>query len=135
MIVLDVNVIVYALIEGTRTELARQVLRADPEWRLPGLWAHEFLNTLVTYVQHGGLERVAAESLWRRAALLFADCTRPTDPLAAINLALEYKIAAYDAQYLALARELQVFCVTADRELIRKAPALAKSLEDLCAGR
>ena len=135
MIVLDVNVIVYALIEGTRTELAREVLRADPEWRLPGLWAHEFVNALVTYAQHGGLERDQAESLWRRADLFFADCTRPTDPLIAINLALEYKIAAYDAQYLALARELEVFCVTADRELISKAPALAKSMEEFCAGR
>ena len=80
-----------------------------------GLWAHEFLNILLSYVNHGGMDRDQAVSLWNRANL---------------RLAIGYRIAAYDAQDLALARQLDVCCVTSDRELIRKAPALAKSMEE-----
>jgi predicted nucleic acid-binding protein len=75
-----------------------------------------------------------AVSLWRRANLLLAESTRPPNPLVALRIAVEYKIAAYDAEYLALAQELGVCCVTADRELFRKVPSLAKSMEEFCAG-
>jgi predicted nucleic acid-binding protein len=133
VIVLDTTVIVYALIEGAHTALARKVMRLDREWRVPGLWAHEFLNVLVTYVRHDGMHPDHAVSLWRRANLLLAESTRPPNPLVALHIAIEHKIAAYDAEYLALARELGVCCVTADRELFRKVPSLAKSMEEFCA--
>jgi predicted nucleic acid-binding protein len=134
VIVLDVNVVAYALIEGAHTKVARKVLELDPVWRIPGLWAHEFLNILVTYLQHSAMKPNDAVSLWNRANELLTECTLPLDPLDAMRLAIAHKIAAYDAEYLALARELGVFCVTADRELVRKAPALAKSMEAFCSG-
>ncbi len=49
MIVVDVNVVAYYFIEGDKTALAREVMQADPDWRLPSLWRHEYLNVVATY--------------------------------------------------------------------------------------
>ncbi|HSG40567.1 MAG TPA: VapC toxin family PIN domain ribonuclease, partial [Thermoanaerobaculia bacterium] len=67
MIVVDTNVLAYLLIEGEKTELATAVWRLDPEWRLPVLWRHEFLNILATYVKAGGAEVSDAEQIWKEA--------------------------------------------------------------------
>ena len=48
MIVVDTNVIAYVLIEGDKTALAQQVAKKDPDWKVPPLWRHEFLNVLAT---------------------------------------------------------------------------------------
>jgi len=51
VIVVDVNVVAYFLIEGEHTERARELWRRDPDWRLPPLWRHEYLNVLATFVR------------------------------------------------------------------------------------
>jgi len=103
MIVPDTYIIAYALIEGPRTALARRALTLDPDWRLPALWAHEFLNILATYVQLGGAPRSQALRLWRRATALLNGCVTAVDMELALELAAEHAISAYDAQFVALA--------------------------------
>jgi hypothetical protein len=38
VIVVDVNVVAYHFIEGDKTAMARELMRADPDWRLPAPW-------------------------------------------------------------------------------------------------
>jgi predicted nucleic acid-binding protein len=120
MIVVDVNVVAYLLIEGGKTELARSLRAADPQWRVPPLWRSEFLNVLAMQVQHGGFDAKAAEQLWKVAARLLFRCEVEVEAVRVLRLAAEQQITAYDAQYVALAQQLGVACVSEDRALQRK---------------
>ena len=132
MIVVDTNVLAYALIQGDRTALALQVGERDPQWVVPLLWRYEFLNVLTTFARHGVLELAQATRVWERAQRLLLAAERPVSMPAALRLAVEHQVSAYDAQYLALARQLRVRCVTEDRSLLGKFPGVAVSMADFC---
>lgn len=129
MIVVDVNVVVYFLIEGEKTASARNLRRRDPDWRLPALWRHEYLNVLATFAREGGATVAEARTLWRRGLGLFAAREQSVDMESALALAAENRISAYDAQYITLARRLQTVCVTEDRRLLGQFPALTRSMQ------
>jgi hypothetical protein len=44
MIVADTNLVAQLILELDLTEQAQRVYQRDPDWRLPELWRHEFLN-------------------------------------------------------------------------------------------
>ena len=132
MIVVDTNVVAYAYIQGDSTKLAHKVREADPQWRLPTLWRHEFLNVLSVYVVQGGCRLEQALILWKSAVGNLGPCEHIVNMTAALKMACEYKIAAYDAQFIVLARTLGVLCVTEDASLLKKFPGTAVSMEDFC---
>lgn len=134
MIVVDTNVIAYALILGPQTELARRVRALDPVWRVPSLWRHEFLNILATYTRRGGTTPRRAAQLWDEAAGVFTGCEEAVDMRLALRLAVENRVSAYDAQFVALAMGLGVVCVSADRRLVRRFPQCTRSLDAFCGG-
>ncbi len=125
MIVIDTNVLAYALIEGPRLDAARRVLRDDPDWRIPELWRHEFLNILVNYVR-AGMEFERAVSTWDRANEIARDSVLPVDLRKALRIGVQYQLSGYDAQFIALAQMLAVPCVTADRKLAAKVPHITR---------
>lgn len=129
MIVVDVNVVAYYFIEGEKTALARELMRRDPDWRLPSLWRHEYLNVLATYTRRGGATVAEARTLWRRAVELLSRREEPVDPEAALGLAVEHPVSAYDGQYVALAQRLGTAFVTEDRRLLKAFPAIARNLQ------
>ena len=133
LIVVDTNLIAYTLLEGPYTPLALRVREKDPEWSLPPLWRHEFLNVLVTYAQHGGLEPAEALAVWGRALKLLAPCEHIVDLTVAFHLAVIHRVSAYDAQFIALAQSLNVLCLTEDRHLLKTFPRLAISMRQFCA--
>jgi predicted nucleic acid-binding protein len=129
VIVVDVNVVAYFLVEGEKTASARDLLRRDPDWRLPALWRHEFLNVLATFAREGGATIAEARTLWRWGVELFGHREQSVDMESALVLAAENRISAYDAQYIALARQLQTVCVTEDRRLLKIFPALTRAMQ------
>ena len=56
MIVVDANVIMYAVVRGPMSQLADQVAGRDNDWRAPRLWRSEILSALAGYFR-GGLSR------------------------------------------------------------------------------
>lgn len=132
MIVVDTNIIAYAYIQGDYTKLAHRVRESDPQWRLPTLWRHEFLNLLSVYVQHGGCQLERALELWTSAVNNLSPCEQTVDMAAVLKLACEYKLAAYDAQFIVLAQSLLIPCVTEDKSLLQKFPGLAMTMQDFC---
>jgi len=129
VIVVDVNIVAYFLIEGEKTTSARDLLRRDPDWRLPVLWRHEYLNVLATFARKGGATIAEAQSLWQRGIELLGPREQGVDMESALVLATENRISAYDAQYIALAQELQTICVTEDRRLLKTFPALTRTMQ------
>ena len=129
MIVVDANVVVYFLIEGDRTQAARELMRRDPDWRLPALWRHEYLNVLATLVRAGGATLADGRGLWRLGIEGFGQREEDLDMDEALALAAEHRVSAYDAQYLVLARRLRTVCVTDDRRLQQLFPQLARGMQ------
>ena len=134
MIVVDTNVIAYLLIMGDKTDLAQRTYRNEPGWVVPSLWRHEFLNVLATFVQHGGGGLEDAIGIWSQSLRLFARNEREFDLTQALLLASQHGISAYDAQYVALAIDLQAPFVTEDRRLLRLFPELAVSMNSFDPG-
>lgn len=129
MIVVDVNVVAYFFIEGEKTASARDLFRRDPDWRLPALWRHEYLNVLATFVRQNGATIAQAQTLWRQSIELFGPGEQSVDMETALVLATGKRISAYDAQYIALARQLQTVCVTEDKRLLRTFPTLTRTIQ------
>jgi predicted nucleic acid-binding protein len=49
MIVIDANILIYALIECDNSRLTAQLRAKDADWRTTGLCLHETLNVLTTW--------------------------------------------------------------------------------------
>ncbi len=117
------------LIDGEKTALAQQIFQKDANWCMPPLWRHEFLNVLATLVRHGSGKLTDAEQIWHTALHLFGGQGRVVDPISVLRLASQSCASAYDAQYIALAPEFGVACVTEDRKLASKFPTVAYSMQ------
>jgi predicted nucleic acid-binding protein len=129
VIVADTNLISYVLIDGEKTDLARKVWTIDPDWAMPPLWRSEFLSVLVVAVRAGALKEEQAQILLRRSHVFMSAVELEPDGERVFKLAVERNISAYDAQFVAVAEELEAPLVTADKRIIANCPDLAVSLE------
>ena len=134
MIVADTNLIAYLVLPGERTGAAEAVLRADPAWAAPTLWRSELRNILATYVRSGALALGDALSMAERAEALMAgwEFSVPTEPVLALASSSGY--AAYDCEFVVLARELAVPLVTADAQVLEAFPDTAVTPERFARG-
>ena len=134
MIVADVNLIAYLLLGGPEHALAQRVLERDPVWAAPLLWRSEFRNVLAAFMRQRGLSVSDARRAHGLADQLLAgqEFTVPGERVLTLLAASE--CSAYDCEYVALAEELAVPLVTADRQLLRAFPDRAISPKDFVGG-
>ena len=129
MIVADTNLIVYLFITGDQTTLAQKILDKDPQWIVPPLWQSEFRNVLAAYIRRGmtlteaiRIMHDALETLEERQVVpSYKDI---------LDLVAESECTAYNCEFVALARQLNVRLVTADKQLLRQFPEDTISLEE-----
>lgn len=126
MIVADSNLIASCVLESTATESARALRAADDEWYVPRLWRYEVANIFATMIKVRGLPVETASSLF--AALSESLKVYEREPMHedVFKLVAEYSITGYDAQFVALARELHCILYTQDKELLEKFPDCTK---------
>lgn len=134
MIVADVNLLAYLLLGGPERAIAQRVFERDPRWAAPLLWRSEFRSVLAAFMRHRGL---SASDAWRAHGLadqLLAgqEYSVPGDRVLALVDASV--CSAYDCEYVALAEELGVPLVTADRQVLRAFPDQAISPKAFVAG-
>jgi len=134
VIVADVNLIAYLLLGGPEHALAQRVLERDPVWAAPLLWRSEFRNVLAAFMRQRGLSVSDARRAHGLADQLLAgqEFTVPGERVLTLLAASE--CSAYDCEYVALAEELAVPLVTADRQLLRAFPDRAISPKDFVGG-
>lgn len=124
MIVVGVDILAYFFLEGVKTPAARRLRELDDHWAAPEIWRHEFANILVRACRSSRLPLPDAHRIWREAEDLMRGSEHAADQSGALSLAvLERAETAYDAQYVLLARSLDVKCVTEDARLRRAFPA------------
>ena len=129
MIVADTNLIAYLVIRDERSELADAVFEADPVWAAPLLWQSELRSALVKYIQHASMTLDAALVALHSAEEVIHGREYRVSSERVLELAVRSKCTASDCEYIALAQELNVPLVTADRQLLREFPKIAVSLE------
>ncbi len=130
MIVVDTNVIAYLLLPSEHTPAARAAYERDPVWAAPLLWRSEFRNVLATSIHQGHLTLDDAVEVVDVASELMQGREYAVDSADALNLASSSSCSAYDCEFVALAKELGVRLVTADRRIRRSFGEETVSLAD-----
>jgi predicted nucleic acid-binding protein len=129
VIVADTNLIAYLVLPGARTDAAEAVLRAEPDWAAPLLWRSELRSVLATYMRAGRLALDDALAMAEQAEDIMAgrEFTVPSEEV--LILAAQSGCAAYDCEFVALARALAVPLVTTDRGILAAFPDTARAPE------
>ena len=129
MIVVDTNVVAYFSLPGPWSGSARALFTQDPDWTAPILWRSEFRNVLAGYLRRGSLTLRDSFDLHREAQSVIADSVE-VDPDLVLELVSASRCSAYDCEFVALALELEVPLVTADRQLHQSFPRIAVPFPD-----
>jgi predicted nucleic acid-binding protein len=134
VIVVDTNVVAYAVLPGDRTESSLAVAERDPAWIAPALWRFELRNVLATAMRLKSLRLPAALAAFSAAEDLVADADLMPSTEECLRLAARGGVSAYDAEFVLVAERLGVPLVTADRKLAKAFPGLAVSPEAFARG-
>ena len=129
MIAADTNLVAYLIIDGDLTAGARRAWECDSDWVLPPLWRSEFLNVLATALRTGLLDEEQAFRAWEEAVAIFGRREHEPGGAAVLRTAIRYRISGYDAQFIAVAEQLGIKLVTADRKLQKACEKVAVLLE------
>lgn len=135
MIVVDTNVLAYAVLPGERTEAALAAAARDSEWVAPALWRWELRNVLATAMRVRKMRLPAALAVFEAARDLVIDADLEPSTEECLRLAARGGISAYDAEFVGVAERLDLSLVTADRRLAKAFPGRAVLLEEFVAKR
>jgi len=127
MIVADTNLLIYLYVQGQRTEESEAVLRRDPVWTAPLLWRSEFRNALIGLVRKDALALDEALSMVDEAERWLAGREYSVVSRHVLTLAEKSGCSACDCEFVALAQDLGVQLVTADRQILKAFPTIAIS--------
>lgn len=125
MIVADSNLIAYLLIPGDHSTRSESVLERDATWAAPLIWRSEFRNILTLYMRHQDMTLAQAQRTIGMAESLLQpnEFAVPSDLI--LELTADKAISAYDAEFVVLAKRLNVQLVTFDKALLRLFPRVA----------
>ena len=129
MIVADASLITRFAVRNEQSLLADAVCEADAVWTAPVLWRSEFRNALAKYIQHAGMSLESALLALGAAEEIMGGREYRVSSETVLELVTQIKCTAYDCEYVALAQELGVPLVTADKQILREFPKIAVSLE------
>jgi predicted nucleic acid-binding protein len=129
VIVVDTNVIAYLLMPGDQTPAARRTLERDSAWAAPLLWRSELCSVLAVALRTSRLVLTEALDVMEAATVLMAGGEYAVTSPAVLRLVAGSSCSAYDCEYVALAQDLGVPLVTADRRVLKDFGSTAVALE------
>ena len=130
MIVVDSNIIAARNLTSSLTSEAKQVEEKDPIWVMPVLWRYEFQNILATAIKAKQIKPEQALGIWKEISNILIENEYEPSASKVIDLVAQYGITTYDGQFIAIALEMEILCVTEDRELQEKFPGIAISMNE-----
>jgi predicted nucleic acid-binding protein len=130
VIVADTNLIVYFIVPGSFTALAKDVFVKDSDWAVPVLWRSEFRSALWRHLRVKDLTLPHALAAIQLAEGLLAGREFEVDAAPVLSLAAAADHSPYDCEFVHLAQTLGCPLVTEDRRVLAKFPGTAVSLED-----
>ena len=129
MIVVDTNIIGYLYLTSDHSAQAEQALLIDSSWVAPLLWRSEFRNVLAQYIRKNILSLEDATRIMEEASVLMHSREYETPSPQVLKLVAESVCSAYDCEFIALARDLNVPLITLDRQLLNQFPNVTISLD------
>ena len=123
--VVDTNVVAALMLPTAANAEVAELLRQDPDWRLPPLWRSEFRQVLLKYVRADLATPEQALALWHKALERFELSEQPVAGHQVLALAIATGCSTYDAEFVVLARQLNCKLLTFDRKLLQLFPDLA----------
>ena len=108
--------------------IPKAVLRRDPEWAAPLLWRSELLNVLALYVRQKEMPLDQAIQLVQAGETLIGGREYRVSPTHVLDLAATSRCTAYDCEFVALSRDLNLPLVTVDPRLMKAFPETTVSL-------
>lgn len=130
MIVVDTNLLAYFYLRSEHSDLADKAFLKDPNWVAPLLWRSEFLSVLTACLRKGIVSLEVAVECAGEAELVMEGGEYSVSSLDVLRLAAQSRCSAYDCEFVALARELNVPLVTTDRQILSDFPDVARALEE-----
>jgi predicted nucleic acid-binding protein len=128
MIVVDTNIIIYLHFTSEHTPLALRLLEKDPYWLSPPLWRSEFCNVLTGYIRKGRVTLNQAQQIMLEAQRTMFGREIQVTSDHVLELAAISTCSAYDCEFVALARNLDVKLVTSNKQILEQFPAIAVAL-------
>jgi predicted nucleic acid-binding protein len=130
MIIVDTNVLAYLFLTSEHSTQAEQALRRDPEWTAPLLWRSEFRNVLAHYIRRELLSLHEAQAIMDAATDLMHGREVQAVSHRVLSLATASNCSAYDCEFVALAQDMGIPLVTADRKILEQFPEVPVALGD-----
>lgn len=129
MIVADTNLIAHLCLRSKETSLAEEVFLRDSFWMAPLLWRYEMKNLLVTHQRYTKCDLGENELIYKMAEVIVHEDDTKGNSLAVLKVAKETGLSGYDAEFLSLARRLQLKLVISDQKILKADPVCAISPE------
>lgn len=133
MLLVDTNIIAPLFLHSALSDKVRVLHNGDAVWQTESLALIELSNVLSTYERAGYVTAATARDCLAQAKAFLQPHLVSVTHEAALEVAMRYRVTAYDARFLALADQLGSRLVTQDARLRRAAPALTQSLAEALA--
>ena len=133
MLLVDTNIIAPLYVRSAGSQAVAKLFARDAVWRTEPIALIELSNVLIAYERARYITAATARDCLNRAAAFLQPHLFRVSHQAALDAALRFRTTAYDARFLALARQLGVRLVTEDAKLRAAAPALTQSLAEALA--
>jgi predicted nucleic acid-binding protein len=134
MIVVDTNVIASMYLNSEHSHQAAQALLKDSHWIAPALWRSEMRNVLAHYLRKQILSLDIARQIMEEAISLMIGHEYDVVSHQVLDLVASSTCSAYDCEFVALARDLDILLITTDRQILKQFPGVAVSLENYIQG-
>lgn len=123
MIVVDTHLLAYLYLSTELTPQAEPLLVKEPDWAAPMLWRSELRNVLALYLRR---ELLTLE----QACAMQAEAEYDVPSLDVLRLVQSSDCSAYDCEFVALAKRLNVKLVTADKKILKEFPGVAVTMAE-----
>ena len=133
MIVVDSNMLVYLYLSPERSPQMERILLRDAAWSAPLLWRSEFCNVLSFYIRKRLLTLEVAHRMMEQALQFMNAREYHVASAQVLNLVNQSVCSAYDCEFVALARDMDVPLLTADQQILGQFPETATSPEQYLA--
>ena len=133
MIVADTNTIAYLYINSEKSAQAEQLLMLEPKWIAPSLWKSEFRSVLTLYLRKNILTFDEILMINQQAESQMLENEYEVSSAHILQLVNSSKCSAYDCEFVALAKLLNISLITADKKIIKAFPDIAQTIDDFVA--